>query len=73
MTFVELVDNKGWIVESAQDCTVLERAGDGKVVVENITGEPSVVRVFLTLCTVVLRDKTVFELDFLRSQAAHCS
>lgn len=38
VTFVELVEQKGWIVESAQDGTVLEKATDGKLVVENITG-----------------------------------
>lgn len=38
VTFVELSDNKGWVVESAADGTVLERAADGKAVVENVTG-----------------------------------
>lgn len=38
VSFVELVDSMGWIVESAKDGKVLERMGDGEVVVENITG-----------------------------------
>ena len=41
MSFVELSDNKGWIVESAADGTMLDRAADGKPVVEHITGESS--------------------------------
>lgn len=38
MTYVELSDNKGWIVESASERKVLERSADGQFMVEHITG-----------------------------------
>ncbi|CBN80124.1 hypothetical protein Esi_0031_0133 [Ectocarpus siliculosus] len=38
VTFVELSDNKGWIVESTKEKAVLEQSSDGKYMVENITG-----------------------------------
>lgn len=37
---MELVDNMGWIVESAAESgAVLDQATDGRFVVEHITGE----------------------------------
>ncbi|CAM9195150.1 unnamed protein product [Ectocarpus fasciculatus] len=38
VTFVELSDSKGWIVESTKDKAVLEQSSDGQYMVENITG-----------------------------------
>ncbi len=42
VTFVELSDNKGWIVESAKEHEVLEKSVDGTFMVENITGMHSI-------------------------------
>lgn len=38
VAYVELSDNKGWVVESAKDQKVLEKSSDGRFMVENITG-----------------------------------
>lgn len=41
MAFVELSDNKGWIVESAKERAVLEKSAGGHFMMENITGKRS--------------------------------